>query len=152
MKPCKKLQQKNCFDSFYFILLFVLEVAGCKLFSEDLSASQTYVTQKKTTSHNEDKEGGLLSVRQNSERHVRTNLLWHVNRDNTFALCACILCGDTGGQPPTFNLINRGINGRQRQPKNCAICRHTPLSSPSTLGISWRSPKHSPTRLNCIAL
>lgn len=37
------------FDSFYFILLFVLEVAGCKLLSGDFSASQTCITQKKTS-------------------------------------------------------------------------------------------------------
>lgn len=80
------------FDSFYFILLFVLEVAGCKLLSEDLSASQTYITQKKTSSQDDDnEEGGLLSMRQNSERCVRMNLLWHVNRENTFVLCVCIL-------------------------------------------------------------
>lgn len=89
MKPCKKLQQKNCFDSFYFILLFVLKIAGCKVLSEDLSASQTYVTQKKITSQVEDRKGGLLSMRQNSEMYVRTILLWHVNRNNTF-LCVCV--------------------------------------------------------------
>lgn len=91
---------KNCsrrtdFDSFYFILLFVLEVAGCKLLSEDLSASQTYITQMKTTAQNEDnEEGDLLSIWQYSKRCVRTNLLWHVNRDNTFVLCVSILWGD----------------------------------------------------------
>lgn len=147
---------KNCsrrtdFDSFYFILLFVLEVAGCKLLSEDLSASQTYITQMKTTLQDEDnEEGDLLSMWQYSERCVRTNLLWHVTRDNTFVLCVCV-CVPVRGSP-TFNQKNRGINGKQRHPKNCAICRHTPLSSPSTLGISWRSPKRYPTRLNCVAL
>lgn len=91
---------KNCsknmgFDYFYFILLFVLEVAGCKLLSKDLSASQTYITQKKTSSLDEDnKEGSLLSMRQNSQTCVRTNLLWHVNRENTFVLCVCILWED----------------------------------------------------------
>ena len=46
----------------------MLEVVGCKLLSEDLLASQTHVTQKKTTSYKEDnEEWGPLSTEQNRE-------------------------------------------------------------------------------------
>lgn len=144
---------KNCsrymgFDSFYFILPFVLEAAGCKLLSEDLSAFQIYITQKKTSSQDEEnKEGGLLSMRQNSERCVRTITLACEQGKHFCSLCVYLVRG-----PPTFNLKNRGINGRQRHPKNRAICRHTLLSFLSTLGIPWRSSKHYPVRLNCTAL
>ena len=74
----------------------MLEVVGRKLLSEDLLASQTHVTRKKTTSQEEDnEEWGLLSIKQNSERNVMKNLHQHVNRDNIFALCVCISCEGT---------------------------------------------------------
>lgn len=79
----------------------MLEVVGWKLLSEDLLASQTHVTQKKTTSQEEDnEEWGLLSIKQNSERNVMTNLYQRVNKDNTFALSVYILWGNTGDQGP----------------------------------------------------
>lgn len=58
---------------------FMLEVVGCKLLIEDLLASQTHVTRKKTSSKEEDnEEWGLSSIKQNSERNVMRNLYQHL--------------------------------------------------------------------------
>lgn len=56
LRLVKNCSRKMGFDSFYFIVQFVLEVPGCKLLSEDF-------TQKKTSQDGDNEEGGLLSMR-----------------------------------------------------------------------------------------
>lgn len=79
---------------------FVLEVVGCKLLIEDLLASQTHVTRKKTTSQEEDnEEWGLLSIKQNSERNVMRNLYQHL-----LTVCVYPVKGHRWSRSPTSNL------------------------------------------------